>query len=430
MAQVTFKRGLLTNLDSTQVVDGQLLITTDERALYLDTDGHRIRIGDFIEAESLEDLTQETPNTTALYYIKDIHLLAKYDSEEQSWITLNTDTGATSAQATGDANFTLNYDANGRKMTLTITNQVALKDDLGNLDGQTVENYVNAKVAEVSNSESNLQSTVEELSGRVDTIEGDYLKKADKTELENKIAAKADSSALTAVSGRVSTLETTVGTKEKGLVKDVADLQALNITETYATKNELSAESAKITALQTSDSSQNNKIETLETAKEDHASRIEELEGQIGNLSGAMHFKGVIEQDPAEITEGYNNGDVVLYGNKEYVFNNNEFVEFGDVTAEGTRITALETWKGTAQSTLTALTTFKDTTVPNTYATKASLEDYATKTQVSTDIATAKTTLQGESTNSIPVNTIGGAADAVLAKALAALEWGAFGAGE
>lgn len=73
--------------------------------------------------------------------------------------------------------------------------------------------------------------------------------------------------------------------------------------------------------------------------------RVTTLEGQIQGLSGAMHFKGVVNSDPTAegfAVAGYADGDVVLFGDKEYVFNGGAFVEFGDVSAEGERISALE----------------------------------------------------------------------------------------
>ena len=69
--------------------------------------------------------------------------------------------------------------------------------------------------------------------------------------------------------------------------------------------------------------------------------RIAKLEGDITGLSGAMHFKGVVEALPAT-TEGYANGDTIICGNKEYVVNGEAFVELGDVSAEVQRITDLE----------------------------------------------------------------------------------------
>lgn len=69
--------------------------------------------------------------------------------------------------------------------------------------------------------------------------------------------------------------------------------------------------------------------------------RIATLEGTITGLSGAMHFKGVKNEIPADVT-GYADGDVIIVGDKEYVFNDGSFVEFGDVSAEGERIAVLE----------------------------------------------------------------------------------------
>ena len=83
-------------------------------------------------------------------------------------------------------------------------------------------------------------------------------------------------------------------------------------------------------------------IEALEGADADQVERILALEGQITGLSGAMHFKGIITGDKLpETTEGYENGDVVIFGNKEYVVNNGAFVEFGDVDAQAEAITEL-----------------------------------------------------------------------------------------
>ena len=65
---------------------------------------------------------------------------------------------------------------------------------------------------------------------------------------------------------------------------------------------------------------------------------IDTLQNQIGGLTGAMHFKGVVDVDPTTITEGYASGDVVLFNKKEYVFDETQskFIELGD---EGSLVT-------------------------------------------------------------------------------------------
>lgn len=79
------------------------------------------------------------------------------------------------------------------------------------------------------------------------------------------------------------------------------------------------------------------------------------LQEQIKGLSGAMHFEGAVTSDPTVDgfdVEGYENGDVVVWveEDKEYVFYNGAFYELGDVSAEGQRLTALESAVGNAES--------------------------------------------------------------------------------
>lgn len=76
-------------------------------------------------------------------------------------------------------------------------------------------------------------------------------------------------------------------------------------------------------------------------ADEAQSARITTLEGQIVGLSGAMHFKGIKESLPTEDLSDFEDGDVIIVGNKEYVFNNGAFAEFGDVTAVSEAITAI-----------------------------------------------------------------------------------------
>jgi hypothetical protein len=71
---------------------------------------------------------------------------------------------------------------------------------------------------------------------------------------------------------------------------------------------------------------------------------IDILQETVKGLSGAMHFKGVVDVNPTDISfdvSSYKDGDVVIFGNKEYVFNTNAFVEFGDATANASAITKL-----------------------------------------------------------------------------------------
>ena len=105
----------------------------------------------------------------------------------------------------------------------------------------------------------------------------------------------------------------------------------------------LEGEDARLTGLITA------MDEAYKAADEDLDGRIAALESDITGLSGAMHFKGVVEALP-ETTEGYNDGDTIIVGQKEYVVNGEAFVELGDVSAEVQRITDLEAVVGDANS--------------------------------------------------------------------------------
>lgn len=138
-----------------------------------------------------------------------------------------------------------------------------------------------------------------------DAIAADYLKADDKTELQGNIDKKVD--------------QTTYDTK-------VAALESADTT----LQNNINAEA-----------------QARKDADDAQVARIATLEGQITGLSGAMHFEGVKAEIPADVS-GYEAGDVIIVGEKEYVFNGTAFVEFGDVSAEGDRIAALETTVGKA----------------------------------------------------------------------------------
>lgn len=154
MAQFLLKRGNLAQLNGLAIQDGQFIVVKDERAIYVDVGTERIRLGDFQEFATLDALKANTnPSTTALYYIKDINCLAKWDGE--NYIQINTDTGATSVEVVGEGNAVTaaSYDAATRKLTLTKGVTFATKGEHDEL-----ANKVNA--LEVTGGQANVIETV------------------------------------------------------------------------------------------------------------------------------------------------------------------------------------------------------------------------------------------------------------------------------
>lgn len=329
MATVSFMKGLLAALPSAYT-EGAFYVTTDERALYLDVDGStRIRIGDFQEFANLEALQANTnPSTTALYYIADINVLAKWNGT--NYIQINLDTGATSIEVTGDGNAVTvaAYDAGSRKITLTkgatyvtsaeVSSAIsAAIGDLGNNDESvpyaTVKEYVDDKVADIvagsieglgalaakdKVAEADLESALAaKINGKadqttVDTLVGADTGKSVRTIANEELAAQlipegAQESLNTlqeiaqwiqdhpddaaAMNTAIEALETKVDTGEQTVSAYVtAAIAALNIGD-YATAANLTALADRVTTLEGASHTHANKAELDKIADGDKA---------------------------------------------------------------------------------------------------------------------------------------------------------------
>ena len=396
MAMVSFKKGVLANLPATKTA-GTFYVTTDERAMYLDVDAStRIRLGDFQEFASVTALTANpNPSTTALYYVSDINCLAKWDGVQ--YVQINKDTGD------GNAITAAVYDADGRKLTLTkgatymtsadVDGKINTKVGelkIGDTTYDTVKAYVDQKTSGIATdaSLSALTARVTTAEGEIDalqaaTAEGgavtlaiadakkagtdaqaaaDQAKadaaaaQADVDALEGKVGTVADGKTVVSMIGDVETAYKAKDTELAASIKAISDDYLTSVDKTELQGNidkkvDQTSYNAKVTALETADTTLqtniDNEAKTRKDADDAQVARIATLEGQITGLSGAMHFEGVKAEVPADVS-GYEAGDVIIVGEKEYVFNGTAFVEFGDVSAEGERIAALETTVGKA----------------------------------------------------------------------------------
>lgn len=184
MAQVSFKKGLLANLPA-GINAGTVYVTTDERAIYMDLDeSTRIRIGDFQEFKTLAALQANTnPSTSALYYVSDLNVLAKWTGTE--YVQINLDTGATSAEVTGEGNAItgVSYDATTRKLTFTKATTFITPTEVDTKIGEadkSVRAYVDEKTKGIAS-----DTALTALAERVTTAEADI------DALEEKVGEKA-----------------------------------------------------------------------------------------------------------------------------------------------------------------------------------------------------------------------------------------------
>lgn len=374
MALVNFKKGRLANLPEAKT-PGTLYMTTDERGIYLDVDGNtRIRFGDFQEFDTVALLeANQNPSTTALYYVKDINCLAKWDGSK--YVQINLDTGATSIEVvgTGNAVTAANYDQSTRKITLTKGETFLTGADISDITSKVEQAEQDIAALELLVGEDSVEDQIQDAIADLKLDETyDELGAAEDALTQAKAYADDLDEAM---DERVGALEDKEDTWDTAAT-DVAAIKSdyLKSTDKSALEDAIGkkADSTTVSAL-------DKRVEDLEENDDEQDGRLDALESTIAGLSGAMHFKGVVGSDPTKITEGYNNGDVVIYGNKEYVWNNGAFVEFGDVTEESARIGSLENRMTNAESDIDDVESDLADEIQRAEAAEAAAEDNAKK---------------------------------------------------
>lgn len=380
MATVAFKKGLLAALPSTYT-EGTFYVTTDERAIYLDVDGStRIRIGDFQEFATLQALQANTnPSTTALYYITELNVLAKWNGT--SYVQINLDTGATSIEVVGDGNAVTaaSYDPSTRKITLTKGATHTTADDvdaaielaigeLGNKEGDTpyanVKDYVDTKIADVvagsisglgdlaskdKVAEGDLETALAtKINGKVDvgtaddTSDMDTLKGAKKYADEK--AAAAQSAAESHADEAIAALDVSDSEVATQVVTAVSEANGkISVTRRALTADDIpEIAQSKVTGLTTALAGKQNTVvfNTAYDAENNKAATMTDVQNAVADLSGAMHYEGNSTTDPAEgepTVAGHEGawakGDVVTYNAKEYVYDGSAWRELGDETS-------------------------------------------------------------------------------------------------
>lgn len=95
MSMLNFKHGLYGNLfnadgsNKVAIANGTIYVTTDEKAMYVDLDGKRIRLSQIVNIPDTQTWQNLTPpySTEAFYYIVDANALLKYTGT--AWVQIN-----------------------------------------------------------------------------------------------------------------------------------------------------------------------------------------------------------------------------------------------------------------------------------------------------------------------------------------------------
>ena len=278
MANISFKRG--SNLNNLAITDGQFIVNTAERSIYVDVGSERLRIGDFVSVANTDALPAAGGHATALYYVEDINCLAKWDGS--SWIQINRDTGVkeVKVEGTGNAITAASYDATTRILTLTkgATYMTAADVDgkisdkvgtlkIGDTTYDTVVAYVNKKAEDtlsaaqggssetaasvkqaLDNYKTENDAKVQANADAIKAIQDDYLKDTDKQALQASIDEKAAQSDLTALENKVGTVPT--DKTVVGLISEAKTQADKGVTDAAAAKAAADAAQSDVDTLE------------------------------------------------------------------------------------------------------------------------------------------------------------------------------------
>lgn len=292
MANLMFKYGSFANLPDK--VAGQILVTTDEKAMYVDLPNtavaggvERLRLGQTIVYPTWDDFnkTETLPphSPEAFYYIESENALLKYigySVDENgvvsggSWKQINSvsDLEADISDIE-DAIAALNQHVTTSEAAIeSLQKAVAEEKTRAEAKEGELANAIDAEKTRAETKEGELANAIATLESNKATVEAlnQEINRATGVEAGLQAAIDAINNTDTGLAGRVTKLEGTVGDANGGLVKDVADLKDLTSTHDQ-----------DITNLENADKAINNRIDGID-------GRTTALENVVGDADGGL----------------------------------------------------------------------------------------------------------------------------------------------
>ena len=396
---VNFKQGLLANLPSA-ISNGTLYFTTDEGAIYLDTNGARVRFGDIVTVANVASLPSAGhAYESALYYAKEQNVLARWDKTGNKWIQINA-AGLTSLNAaTGDGNVitSISVDANG-KVTPNKGMTAASAAELNAVKNQVGTGTVDARLEALRVA---LQANIDAVDELADKGIADAAA-AQKTANDAATQASTNKTNIATNLESINGLKTQVGT---GTVDSRIEAAKTTLNETIAgvstraEKGITDAAAAQATANSASTQAATNKTD------------IGNLQGDVAGLKTAdTQIKGRLDLLEEAVGEGGSVDDKIAALRKEIL---TDGVDNDSISDAYDTIQEIASWLGENTLNKTASDIITDI---NTNATAINgLKNQVGTGTVDSRIATAKTELT-ETINGVSARAEKGITDAAAAR--------------
>lgn len=286
MANLNFKYGSSwANLKDQAISNGTIYVTTDEKAMYVDLNGARHRLGQIIDFQTWDDFNAKTTtppqSPDAYYYIIDQNALLRYDSVNGKWNQINTtsEVEADISSLQGAIN-TLTTTVNTN--TSDISKLKSADETLQkNIDTEAaaraakdteLEEAIKAEQARAETAEAANASSISNLNTKVINIENNY---ATTTTLNSQVSNLQEQ--ITSNDSDISALQNAIDDESTGLKKQIKDVKATADSNSSAIAG-LTATVGAIPTTYVKQTDYDVKMTSLDNSIADHEKRVTALE--------------------------------------------------------------------------------------------------------------------------------------------------------
>lgn len=243
-----FRKGPLSGLTSLPIKNGAISITTDEPGIYIDHNGKRSRVGDFITVAKMSDLAQyklnpaneeDRYNAHALYYVIENDALARWDATAKDFKLINDRTTLVNSLAALNQALTA--------LTGVVGTNTANIDKIAKFENNTLKSgALKDEIDRATAAEEALGKRIDDIVGgeggdSVASLRAALNKEiTDRSEADAQILAKANTAQqeVDALEGVVSTLSGTVNTNKGLLDEEIERAKAAEKVNTDAIADE------------------------------------------------------------------------------------------------------------------------------------------------------------------------------------------------